>query len=317
MKTPRFSVVIATYNRGPILDKCLKALLDQTFPARSYEIVVVDDGSTDDTAARIERLRAEHPDGPDWTYHFQANQGRSRARNVGIELAKGSLVVFIDSDVVVVPTFLAEHDRLHREHADKKVFVQGLAVNTDRFADPLSTPVGPTAVSAAFFATNNVSVPRKFLLEAGGFDEAFIEYGWEDLELGLRLKALGVRMVRSRAARGFHWHPAFTLADLPGMRRIEEERGRMAAYFFLKHPTLEVRLMIQLTALHELLDALVTLGGRLDEAKARPAMEWLLARRKPALAQQLAILMLNQYNLREMHAALGGGKRENQAAVRG
>jgi glycosyltransferase involved in cell wall biosynthesis len=298
-------VVIATYNRGPILEKCLRALLNQTFPAARFEIVVVDDGSTDDTPQLVERLQAEG--GPSWQYVWQANRGRSHARNVGIEMAKGEIVVFIDSDVVVVPEFLAEHDKLHT--GQRRVFVQGLAVNTDRFDDPLATPVGPGAFSAAFFATNNVSVPRAYLQEAGGFDENFTEYGWEDLELGLRLKAIGVGMVRTRAARGFHWHPAFSLGDVPGMKRIEEERGRMAAYFFEKHPTLDVRLMIQLTALHHALNWLVTLGGRLDEAKAEPLMGWLIARGRPALAQQVAILMLNQYNLRELHAALARPKR--------
>jgi hypothetical protein len=78
----------------------------------------------------------------------------------------------------------------------------------------------------------------------------------------------------------------------------------MAACFYRKHPTLEVRLMIQLTALHQALAWLVTLGGRFDERNARPAMQWLLLRGHVFWAQQLAILMLNQYNLRELHADL-------------
>ena len=301
MNAPRLSVVIATYNRGPILEKCLKALLDQTLPADQYEIVIVDDGSTDDTRAMIARLKT---DAPSWQYHHQENRGRSPARNVGIGLAKGELVMFIDSDVVVVPTFLETHVKLHDAHAGKKVFVQGLSVNTDRFEDPLSTPVKASDFSAAFFATNNVSLPKAFLVEVGGFDENFTEYGWEDLELGIRLKAIGVDIVRSREAVGFHWHPAFSLADIAGMKRIEEERGRMAAYFYRKYPTLNVRLMIQLTPLHRFLNWLVTFGGRADERKAEPLMRWLLDRNQVFLAQQVAILMLNQYNLDEMHKAL-------------
>jgi GT2 family glycosyltransferase len=211
----------------------------------------------------------------------------------------------------VVPEFLAEHAK---HHTGRRAFVQGLAVNTDNFDAPLSTPVGPGAFSAAFFATNNVSCPKAYLVEAGGFDENFTEYGWEDLELGIRLKQIGVGMVRTRAARGFHWHPAFSMKDVAGLKRIEEERGRMAAYFYQKHPTLDVRLMIQLTALHQALNWIVTLGGRLDEVKAQPALEWLLSKGKPALAQQVAILMLNQYNLRELHAALA---RPNRATVHG
>lgn len=301
MNAPALSVVIATYNRGPILEKCLRALLDQTLAPEMYEIVVVDDGSTDNTAALVASLTTA---APAWLYHPQANAGRSRARNVGIGLARGEIVVFIDSDVVVVPTFLETHLRLHREADGRRVFVQGLAVNTDRFDDPLGTPVTARDVSAAYFATNNVSVPKAYLVEVGGFDEGFVEYGWEDLELGLRLKRIGVEIIRTREARGFHWHPRFSLADMPGMRRIEEERGRMAAYFYRLHPTWDVRLMIQLTPLHRALDRIVRLGGWLDEARAEPAIRWLLDRGWVFGAQQLAILMLNRHNLAELNKAL-------------
>jgi glycosyltransferase involved in cell wall biosynthesis len=305
--TPKLSVVICTYNRGPILEKCLRALIDQSLPGDQYEIVVVDDGSTDDTPARISALKTAVPE---WQCVWQENRGRSHARNVGIRITRAAIVVFIDSDVVVTRDFLETHLTLHEAHAGKKVFVQGLSVNTDRFDDPLSTPINATHFSAAFFATNNVSVPKAFLVEVGGFDEAFVEYGWEDLELGLRLKAIGVDIVRSREAVGYHWHPAFSLADIPGMKRQEEERGRMAAYFYSKYPTLDVRLMIQLTPLHRFLNWLVTLGGWADEQKAEPLMRWLLAKGHVFLAQQVAILMLNRYNLDELHKAL---KRPNGA----
>jgi hypothetical protein len=98
------------------------------------------------------------------------------------------------------------------------------------------------------------------------------------------------------------------------MKRIEEERGRMAAYFFRKYPTLDVRLMIQLTPLHRALNWLVTLGGWADEHKAAPLMQWLLDRNQVFLAQQVAILMLNQYNLSELHKSLAGPKSPAGAA---
>lgn len=301
MPAPEISVVVCTYNRGPILEKCLRALLAQTIAPERFELVIVDDGSTDDTPARLDALKTGLPA---WTIHRQANAGRSVARNVGVGLARAELVCFIDSDVVVRPDFLETHLALHAAAGGRKVFVQGLSVNTADFERPEATPVGPFDFSAAFFATNNVSLPKRYLEEAGGFDPDFVEYGWEDLELGLRLKAAGVGIVRTRAAVGYHWHPAFTLADLPALRRQEEERGRMAAVFFRKWPGLETRLMIQLTPLHRALNALVTLGGFLDERRAAPFLGWLLARGRVFLAQQVAILMLNQHNLRAMHEAL-------------
>jgi glycosyltransferase involved in cell wall biosynthesis len=274
--------------------------------------VVIDDGSTDDTPALVERLRTE---APAWTYRWQANAGRSRARNVGIGLARGEVVVFIDSDVVVVPTFLETHLRLHREHDGKRIYVQGLAVDTDDFDDPLATPVRAHDRSAARFATNNVSVPKAYLDEVGGFDEGFVAYGWEDLELGLRLEAAGVGIVRTREARGFHWHPRFTLGDLPAMRRIEEERGRMGAFFYRLHPTTDVRLMIQHTPFHRALDFVARLGGRLDENNTRWVMERLLERGWVFVAKQLAIVMLNRHNLAALSHALSEEPTEPRVPV--
>ena len=106
---PSVSVVVPTYQRRAVLDGVVTDLLERCAPA---ELVVVDDGSTDGTRELVEGLMTDRPA---WTYHWQANAGRSRARNVGIGLARGEIVVFIDSDVVVVPTFLETHLRLHRE----------------------------------------------------------------------------------------------------------------------------------------------------------------------------------------------------------
>ncbi|MEB3195574.1 MAG: glycosyltransferase [Candidatus Sericytochromatia bacterium] len=301
MSSPTLSVVIATYNRAPILEKCLRALLAQTLSPEQVEIVVIDDGSQDDTRDRMAALQAQ---APQLRYHWQPNAGRSHARNVGIAMARGELVVFIDSDVVVVPDFLAVHRQLHERYAPRRIFVQGLSVNTDDFHEPLATPVRWHDVSAAFFATNNVSIPRRLLEEVGGFDEGFVAYGYEDLELGVRLKRAGVGIVRSRKARGFHWHPRFTLADLPGMRAIEVQRGRMGAYFFRQHPTWAVRMIVQHTPLHRLLDWLVRGGGRLDETRAEPWLRWLLARGHAFWAQQLAIVLLNRHYLATLAAEL-------------
>jgi hypothetical protein len=78
--------------------------------------------------------------------------------------------------------------------------------------------------SAAFFATGNVAISRRLLLKAGEllgnaaegpFDADFSEYGWEDLELGVRLKELGARIKHVPSAIGYHWHPAFSVDQIP------------------------------------------------------------------------------------------------------
>ena len=299
--TPQLSVVVTTYNRAPILAKCLDALLHQEGDP-SYEVLVVDDGSTDETPALLDALMAAHPR---LRVHRQPNGGRASARNAGIREARGEYLCYVDSDVFVAPAFVQAHLAAHAafqptgKHRD--CFVQGLSVNIDRLEDAFQVKVPPFDPSRAFFDTKNVSLRRHWLSDVGGFDTGFVEYGCEDLELGVRLKEQGLTIVRSRDAHGFHFHPAFTVDDLPKLRRIEEERGRMAARFYHLRPTWEVRLMIQLTPLHEVLNAIATWGGLLNERNMRGVLQWLERRGHAWWAGQWAQILLNQYNLKELH----------------
>ena len=94
------------------------------------------------------------------------------------------------------------------------------------------------------------------------------------------------------------------MADLPKLTRIEDERGGMAARFYHLKPTWEVRLMIQLTPLHDVLNAIATWGGLLNERNMRGVLAWLERRGHAWWAGQWAQILLNQYNLKELHRAL-------------
>ncbi|HEY9854671.1 MAG TPA: glycosyltransferase [Stenomitos sp.] len=297
------SVVVTTYNRAPILEKALRALLNQD-TTESHEIVVIDDGSTDRTPELVRGLQADHPH---LRYVPQPNQGRAVARNTGIREARGEFLCYVDSDVVVVPGFVRGHLEAHRNarrtDAAREVFVQGLSVNVDDFEHLTEAKVPPFDPSRAFFDTKNVSIRRSLLEQVGGFDTGFVEYGWEDLELGTRLKQIGVGIVRSKEALGFHYHPRFTVADLPRLKRIEEERGRMAARFLQMHPTLDVRLMTQETPLHDVLNFIATWGGLWNERTLRPALTVVERMGWYGFAAQWAQIVLNQYNLIELKKA--------------
>lgn len=297
------SVVVTTYNRAPILEKALRALLNQE-STEPYEIVVIDDGSTDGTPELVRGLQADHSH---LRYVAQSNQGRAIARNTGIREARGEFLCYVDSDVVVVPGFVRAHVEAHREarrmNPAREVFVQGLSVNVDDFDHLTDAKVPPFDPSRAFFDTKNVSIRRSLLEQVGGFDTGFVEYGWEDLELGIRLKAVGVGIVRSRRALGYHYHPRFTVQDLPRLRRIEEERGRMAARFLHMHPTLDVRLMTQETPLHDVLNFIATWGGIWNERTLRPALTVVERLGWYGFAAQWAQIVLNQYNLVELKRA--------------
>lgn len=303
-----FSVIIPTHNRLPILQKCLNALekqhLDQW--VNEYEVLVVDDGSTDDTVSYLRQHAAKFPH---VRLFVQSHQGAAAARNLGIEQAKGRYIIFIDSDLVVTPQFLTAHAQgLRRGQAKhgEKVFTYGRVVNTANFEHPEGEPYKLTDFSAAYFATGNVAIAPTFLYQAGLFDTQFQLYGWEDLELGVRLKQLGLKLIKCPDAVGYHWHPPFTLADIPTLIDKEIQRGRMGMLFYQKHPTWEVRMMIQMTPIHRFLWGLLTLGGRLNEKTLSPLLQGLITRGKPQLALEIARIFLNWYNVQGVYAAYRG-----------
>lgn len=302
-----FSVVIPTYNRRPILEKCLLALEKQHLRANSavtgYEVVVVDDGSTDRTLEWLEARKATFP-------HVraiaQSHMGPAAARNLGVEQALGDTIIFIDSDLVVTSNFLQAHALALIEgekQLGSRLFTYGRVINTCNFDDPTSEPYKLTDFSAAYFATGNVAIARHWLINAGLFDNSFQLYGWEDLELGIRLKQLGLKLIKCPDAVGYHWHPPFAIAQIPALIEQEKQRGRMGVLFYQKHPTLEVRMMIQMTPLHRLLWGLLTLGGRLNEKTMASFLQHLIDRGQPQLALEIARIFLNWYNVQAVYAA--------------
>ncbi|MEL6495850.1 MAG: glycosyltransferase family 2 protein [Cyanobacteria bacterium J06623_7] len=301
------SVVIPTYNRLPILQKCLMALEQQVFTDNKvdrYEVILVDDGSSDRTltwlaenSAKLAHVRVIE----------QNHQGAAAARNLGVKNAKGDTIVFIDSDLVVTESFLQSHaDALvqgERELNSDRLFTYGAVINTNNFEHPTSEPYKITDFSAAYFATGNVAIARKWLDAAGLFDTGFQLYGWEDLELGVRLKKLNLKLIKCPQAVGYHWHPPFNLEQIPQLIEREIERGKMGVIFYDKHPTFDVRMMIQMTLLHRLLWGILSLGGRLNERTLQPVLKWLINRGQPQLAEQVARIFLNWYNVRGVYAA--------------
>lgn len=292
-----WSIVIPTYNRLPILQKCLAAMEQQDFDL-PYELLVVDDGSTDGT---VDFLLEQKTQFPHVRLLQQEHGGAAAARNLGVEQAQGETIVFIDSDLVVTPGFLAAHAKALG--SETKAFTYGRVINTCNFDQPTAEPFKVTDMSRAYFATGNVAIERHWLVEAGLFDLDFKQYGWEDLELGVRLKKLGLRLISCPQAVGYHWHPAFNLAQLPHLIDVEAQRGRMGVVFYQKHPTWEVRLMIQMTWLHQVLWGILSLGGLVNERSIRPLLQWLVDRGKPQLALEVARIFLNWYNVQGVYAA--------------
>ena len=298
------SVVIPTYNRLPILEKCLRALEQQQLeaPISAYEVVVVDDGSTDDT---VNWLLLNGSEFPHVRLVQQDHGGPAEGRNRGVDHARGDVIVFIDSDLVVTESFLISHARrleqTWQQRGDRLCFTYGAVINTANFDDPTSEPHKLSDLSWAYFATGNVGIDREVLERSGLFDTRFRLYGWEDLELGERLRRMGVVLVRCPEAVGYHWHPPLSLEQVPRLIAVEGERAKMGLVFYRKHPTRRVRFIIQFTVLHRLLWELLTLGGLLNERSLRPLLAWLIRRGQPGLAMELLRLPLNRIGVRALY----------------
>lgn len=220
-----FSVVIPTYNRSQILLECIEALYKQSVSIKDYEVIIVDDGSTDNTATVVKNLRKFHPN---LYYHFQKNQGQGVARNNAIKKAKGKVIVLIGDDIIATHDFLFEHQKLHYAHPEENSAVLGftawhpkLQINSFmRWMTDGSTVLGKFGghqfayeklqgkeqADFNFFYTSNISLKRS-LLNKFSFDQSFSGYGWEDIELGYRLsKEANLKIYYNASAIAYHDH---------------------------------------------------------------------------------------------------------------
>jgi len=188
------SVVIPTFNKRALLERTLAALRQQELPGQEWEIVVVDDGSTDDTASLLAALDGDG-DPQLQVVRPERNVGRAAARNLGGNAARGTWILFLDDDILPPPGLLAAHLELLAPNP-------GLGTIGHAVTDPglIDAPhfhyldsrgvakLGPGVAPARYFVTQNAAVPRQAFVAAGGFDERFAAYGFEDMELAFRLE---------------------------------------------------------------------------------------------------------------------------------
>lgn len=204
------SVVIATYNRAELLRRLLEQLDQQTIDPSHYEVIAVDDGSKEDTREKLAGLRTRYS----LRIERQTNSGAAVARQRGVDLARGKIIVVVDDDMQVKPTFLERHLEKHdgeqtvvlgRLRPDAKLadmplferfYARVLANKAEAFA------AGKEAVRGHDVYTGNVSFPRKLFLDAGGFDAQF--RALEDEELGIRLEKAGARFAFANEAESIH-----------------------------------------------------------------------------------------------------------------
>ncbi|MDQ2818053.1 MAG: glycosyltransferase [Candidatus Eremiobacteraeota bacterium] len=229
-RLPLISVQLCTYNRRALLAKVIQALFEQQLNCDLFEIILVDDGSDDGSYEDVIRRLS-----PPCALHVvrQRNAGLARGRNVGIARARAPIILFMDDDVLATPTLLDAHLRFHASH--RRTICRGAAINVASLDALPQARYSLRQYSGAYFWTTNVSVSRALLDEAGGFDERFREYGWEDLELGFRLRRLGVKSILAKDAIVYHYKPAARGREPAALTRQARAQARTAALFNAKH----------------------------------------------------------------------------------
>lgn len=235
MANPQFSLIIPTYNRLEALLHCFEHIKQLRFPKSDYEVIVVDDGSTDGTK--------ELDSG--WNYGFnlrvihQENAGTAAIpRNVGIRAAKGNICLFVDDDVMVHPDLLLRHEKAHLAQPNR--VVRGPVINFATLPCPLDDEddedvVGEVSFkhfSMNYLCTSNASLYRHHLLAAGLFDANFKR--WEDAELAVRLKRLGLQRFFDMKAVVYHYKP---VESLESILKTAQKDGEAAAALYLKYPS--------------------------------------------------------------------------------
>jgi glycosyltransferase involved in cell wall biosynthesis len=248
----RLSVVIPTRDRVARLTRTLGALDRQTNDvAGGVEIVVVDDGSTDETREFLSQREGEG--------RLQAivagPGGPARARNAGARAARGDVLLFLGDDIVPEAGFLAAHDAAQREAgAEGRAVLGHTGWDASRQrVTPMLRHLGqkglqfgyslirdPENVPPWFFYASNVSLPRELFLGFGGFDETFGGAAWEDVEFAFRAARAPrpLRLVYRPSARALHDHPT-TVASFRARQRAS---GRGAAILAKRRPDLEAAL---------------------------------------------------------------------------
>jgi len=247
MKTgvrPELSVIVPSHNRLALLERCIGALRAQAQDAAQFELIVADDGSSDDTAAAVEQLETPFP----LRVLRLEKVGKSKALNAAIEVAEGDVCLFLDDDVIASRELVVEHLAAHRENG----MTVGIGALTQQpptasdwyahsFAKAWNDHYRRLAErrrpdwSASY--GGNLSVPRRALLAVGGF-AADLEVS-EDTELGFRLERHGYRVRYLPRAHAVHDD------QKPRRRLLGDARRQGVGYIELvqRHPAMQAKLI--------------------------------------------------------------------------
>ncbi len=262
--TPQFSIVVPAYNAAKTVESAVRSVIGQTEP--NLEVIVIDDGSTDATAAIVEQIAD-----PRVRLLRQENRGLASARNAGMAAARGRYIALLDSDDLYLPRYLELAQRALQSteaaglaYTDAYVFdaTSGKVRRRSamaRSSPPMPPPGDRDGFLAELLARNFVyvaaTIPRHVVEKVGGFDES--RTSAEDYELWLRILVKGYRAVR-----------------IPGQQAL-----------YRKHPEQMSRDLVTMTA-----NLLAVYEGLRMEDMPSAAHRELLAQRRRSVQRELRVL---------------------------
>lgn len=217
-----FSVIIPAKNSEKTIGRVIKCALNQEYPKGKYEIIVVDNDSSDGTAATIKKFPVK--------YLFNKKPGAAATRNFGVKNAKGGIIAFIDSDRFAEKNWLREADKFFKENKNANIAAGKIALDKYSFIKKVML-MGKMDqkffIENGFAATCNFFIRKKTFEKLGGFDERLFITS-EDVEFGERATALEERIfLLENAIVKYNPRPFFRFL------KNEFRRGRAAAHLKL------------------------------------------------------------------------------------
>lgn len=287
MNNIKISVIIPTYNRKKLLEYTLKSFEQQTMNKEEYEIIVCDDGSNDDTFELTKSY--EEKINIKYCYHKHDSFRVALTRNMGINIARGEVCVFIDSGMIACKEYLEEHYKEHMRN-NKSCIVAGSIlgfkityeleeklksifdinfldqsfnkINNERaFRDEREITLNHIGRDMSvwpapwiYFWSGNISVKKEELENVGLFDENYIGWGGEDTDLGIRLYLNNLKSVYSDKAQAIHYpHPQTSIDKNEFQNRVIQRKTFLCEKYGSKVSGMEYWLQVGSTGLNNFL----------------------------------------------------------------
>jgi glycosyltransferase involved in cell wall biosynthesis len=235
---PFVSVIIPTYNRKDLLKEAIESLFNQTYPKANYEVIAVDDGSTDGTEKMLRELTEKKP--CNLRYFKQKNRGPAAARNTGIKNAVGEIIGFTDDDCVASEIWIEKAVQCFK--AETIAGVQGSTLPQKEFKIPFTLTGSFFTIAVTEeswnYPTCNMFYRRDALVNVVGFKEDYTVPGPEDVDLAWRIKKQGKKIAFCKDA--IVYHAILYRSFINQLRRFK--RYKFEPLLFRDHPILRKNL---------------------------------------------------------------------------